>query len=161
MGGRHGRSRSHRGQTLIEFALVAPLALFFLLAIVDFGIAIDRRLVLDHAVREGARYASVGKTQGEVEDRTAAQSQGIADPNGAVGSASYIEVCYENINGGVLGDKGDDVQVRVHYRHDFVTGFTGLIDSGMLNIPMNPKASARLETDLVATPTPCGSWPPP
>ena len=54
------RCRNEGGQTLIEFALAAPLLLVFLLAIVDFGIAIDRRIVLDHAVREGARYASVG-----------------------------------------------------------------------------------------------------
>ena len=45
--------RGQHGQTLLEFALVAPLMLVFLLGLVGFGIAIDRRPVLDHAAREG------------------------------------------------------------------------------------------------------------
>jgi hypothetical protein len=156
---------AQKGQTLVEFALVAPMVLFFLLAIVDFGIAIDRRLVLDHAVREGARYAAVGSTVADVKERTRSQSQGIADPAGTPGSDNYIVVCYEDTNSsGDLGDVGDNVEVRVHYRHDFVTGFTGLIGSSLANISMNPSGSARVERKVVPAPTepaaPCGAWPP-
>ena len=50
---------SEGGQTLIEFALIMPIVFLFLFVLVDFGIAMDRRLVLQHAVREGARYAAV------------------------------------------------------------------------------------------------------
>ncbi len=160
-----------RGQTLIEFALVAPLALVFLLAIVDFGIAIDRKLVLDHAVREGARYAAVGgdaqaggppATEEEIETYTANQSQGIADAGGAVGSDNYIDVCYSDQNGnGRLGDRGDGVEVRVRYQHDFVTGFTGLISLDQSGIAMNPRASARLEWTVDPEPVDaCTEWPP-
>ena len=146
---------SERGQTLLEFAFVAPLILMFLLAIVDFGIAIDRRVVLDHAVREGGRFAAVGgqafttgvvATEEDIRTYTASQSQGIADAAGVSGSDNYIEVCYEDANGnGTLGDVGDSVRVRAHYVHDFVTGFTGFLNMSLAGITMEPSASARLE----------------
>ena len=165
MGGRHGRSRSHRGQTLIEFALVAPLALFFLLAIVDFGIAIDRRVVLQHAVREGARYAAVGGdalTSGtpasvpEIRQHTANQSQGIANGTATSGN-NYIEVCYENSNSnGTLGDAGDNVRVRIHYEYNFVTGLTSWIAPSLTSIVMKPDANARVEQAQTTGATACG-----
>ena len=136
---------SDRGQSLLEFAFVAPLVLVFLLAIVDFGIAVDRRLVLDHAVREGARFASVGGqalTTGspallaDVQGYTSDQSQGIS---------MNVTVCYENTNGGPLGDVGDNVRVSIQYTHDFVTGFTAIFDTDVASIVMNPSASARIE----------------
>lgn len=154
-----------RGQALIEFAFVAPLVLVFLLAVVDFGIAIDRRIVLQHAVREGARYAAVGgealttgvpATEAEIRAYTAGQAQGIADENGIAGSDNYIEVCYEDSNGnGSLGDVGDSVRVRIHYRHDFVTGFTAFYDTSLASIDMDPGASARVEQPVEGAPTAC------
>ena len=153
---------SERGQTLLEFAFVAPLILMFLLAIVDFGIAIDRRVVLDHAVREGGRFAAVGgnafttgvvATDADIRAYTASQSQGIADPAGAPGSGNYIVVCYEDANGnGTLGDVGDNVRVQAHYFHDFVTGFTGFFNTSLVGIAMDPSASARLERAAIGGP---------
>ena len=51
------RSRRQRGNAFVEsaFVLVPLFALIF--AIVDFGLAIFIRSTLQHAVREGARYA--------------------------------------------------------------------------------------------------------
>ncbi len=132
------RCRNEGGQTLIEFALAAPLLLVFLLALVDFGIAIDRRIVLDHAVREGARYASVGGdafTTGEastaldVEGYTSAQAQGLGNAH----------VCYTEEGG---------VQVSIDYTYDFVTGFTSLFNLSVPSIPMNARADARVEQPL-------------
>ena len=51
--------KSERGQALVEFAFIGPLLLFFILIVVDFGIAMDRRELVQHAVREGARRAAV------------------------------------------------------------------------------------------------------
>jgi len=161
--------RGSRGQTLLEFAFVGPIVLVLILSIVDFGIAIDRRLVLQHSVREGARYAAVGgqafvtgveATEPEIKTQIADQSQGIADASGGAGGDNYIEVCYEDANGnGTTGDEGDNVQVRVHYTHDFVTGFTEIFDTSLASIAMNPSASARVEHSLPGIGA-CGPWPP-
>jgi Flp pilus assembly protein TadG len=125
---------------------MAPLVIFFLLAVVDFGIAVNRRVVLDHAAREGARFAAVGghafssgtpATSAEIIAYTMAQGQNVPQS---------VTVCYVNANGnGTVGDIGDSVRVTVNYTYDFVTGFTSLIDSDLGSIAMNPSAEARVE----------------
>ena len=52
-------SRAERGQTLVEFALVAPLFTMVLLGIVIFGIGVFYQQQLTNAAREAARYASI------------------------------------------------------------------------------------------------------
>lgn len=57
---------SDRGQALVEFALVLPFLLLFMLAIVlvaEIGVA---RLALEHAAAEGARVGSLTNDDGEI-----------------------------------------------------------------------------------------------
>ena len=49
----HGR----KGVAALEFALAAPFLILMLLAIVDFGRAIDQSIRLETAARSGAQYA--------------------------------------------------------------------------------------------------------
>jgi Flp pilus assembly protein TadG len=59
----HGRDidtveeRRSLGQSLVETAIVLPILLLLLAAVVDFGRAFDASIVLTNACREGARYA--------------------------------------------------------------------------------------------------------
>jgi Flp pilus assembly protein TadG len=71
-----GRRRSgHRagkgGQALAEFALVLPLILLFIAAILEFGRAWNIKQAVTDAAREGARYTVVQNemTLAEVEDK--------------------------------------------------------------------------------------------
>lgn len=54
--------KDRKGQTLIEFALVAPLLFVLLFAIVDLGWMFYVNLTMQHAVREGTRYAVTGRS---------------------------------------------------------------------------------------------------
>ncbi len=54
-----GRAKQEQGQSILEFALTFPVLLLMLLAIVDFGRAIDALIIVTNATREGARHASV------------------------------------------------------------------------------------------------------
>lgn len=56
------RCRQEEGQALVEFALVLPLFVTLLFAIIQFGIAFHDYLVLTDAVRAGARTAAVSRT---------------------------------------------------------------------------------------------------
>jgi len=83
--------RSARGQTLVEFALIAPIFVILIAGIIDFAMAMDRRITVQHAVREGARYAAVTDDVGLVCDRVVDQAQGIV-------TGSDITISYEDMN---------------------------------------------------------------
>lgn len=51
--------RRPRGQTLVEFAFVAPVFFFMIFAIIDFGRYVYYVQIINNAAREGARYAIV------------------------------------------------------------------------------------------------------
>src|SRR3972149_4866634 len=107
---RNGWRNGERGQALIEMALVLPLIFVFILVRVDFGIALDRREVLQHAVREGARHAAVAADINAIKQRTVDQSQGVL-------SLADVSVCYLDTNGnGRAGDPGDDVRAGAPHR---------------------------------------------
>ena len=48
-----------KGVTVLEFAVVAPITFFLLLALIVGGMAIFRYQEVSHLAREGSRYASV------------------------------------------------------------------------------------------------------
>ncbi len=135
--------RSERGQTLLEFAFILPIILVFILVLVDFGIALDRREVLQHAVREGARYGAVGRDVDAIKQRTVDQSQGVL-------SLGDITVCYADgpdANTSV-GDAGDDVHVGASFLYKFNVGSGEMLSAfgvGVPSISMTPSADMRLE----------------
>lgn len=53
--------RRECGGTLVEFALVAPLLILLIMAALELSIMYWVNLTLQHAVREGARYAVTGQ----------------------------------------------------------------------------------------------------
>lgn len=52
------RRRSSRGQSLMEFAVLTPVLLMFLLLAADFGRAFTAYIAISGAAREGASYGS-------------------------------------------------------------------------------------------------------
>jgi Flp pilus assembly protein TadG len=142
------RRNREKGQTLIEFAFVMPIILVLLLTIVDFGIALDRREVIQHAVREGARQGAVGLSEAQVQTETANQSEGVLDPGD-------VTVCYVAGSGGspIAGRAGSNIRVRADFTYRFTVGAGELltafgVDPDSLAIPMTPSAEARLETSV-------------
>ncbi|MGD0114719.1 MAG: TadE/TadG family type IV pilus assembly protein [Dehalococcoidia bacterium] len=149
-----GFVRSQRGQTIIEFAFIMPIVCLFLFVIVDFGIALDHRIVLQHAAREGARYGAVNNDisfdSGSVQYRTAQQAQGMVN-------TSDVVVCYTDPKTNQVkpnADVGDSVDVCIKtstggpYTYDPIIIrpiFSGLFGGTVGAIPMPVTGSARLE----------------
>lgn len=77
-GGRH-RGTHQRGTALVEFALVVPMLLVLLFGIIEWGRALQAMALVTNASREGARRASVGDTDTQVQDAvsTYLQSSGL------------------------------------------------------------------------------------
>lgn len=60
--------RRERGQSLVEAAVILPILLLLVAAVVDFGRAFDAYIVLTNAVREGARFGTLRQPQPPVSD---------------------------------------------------------------------------------------------
>ena len=56
--GRRMHHRDERGAALVEFALILPLFMMLVLGLFSGGLAYNRKLSLEHAAREGARYGA-------------------------------------------------------------------------------------------------------
>ncbi len=153
-----GFAQSQRAQTIIEFAFIMPIICVFLFVIVDFGIALDHRILLQHAVRDGARYGAVNGDVNFVKSQTVAQAQNIID-------SSCVYVVYQDVNGdGSNTNVGDAVDVTVNYKYNlFILQpiFSGLLGGGALGqIDMTVTGSSRLEQQVAGpgdsgTPPPC------
>ena len=61
--------RGERGAAAVEFALVVPILMAILFAIIDLGFGINRYAMLNNATREGVRAASLSSTEGEIKDQ--------------------------------------------------------------------------------------------
>jgi Flp pilus assembly protein TadG len=100
------RSKRHSGQTLTEFAILIPILVILMVAIVDFGRILMIQHVITNAAREGARAASLGESSSQVYARVRSYiERGSLDPSEAdidvsgagtavTGTASTVSVSY-------------------------------------------------------------------
>jgi Flp pilus assembly protein TadG len=103
--GTSARETRERASASVEFALVLPLVLSMVLALLQVGLLVKDQLVLEGAARAGAREGAVNHDDGAV--RQAAVEAAVSlDPNG-------LEVAVER-----EGGAGDAVTVRVTYHDD-------------------------------------------
>lgn len=157
-------NEDQKGQTIIEFALVAILLLVLLFAIIDLATLFYVNLTMQHAVREGARYAITGRND-LGEDRRSAliakikeQSMGLYDKNKHAPrdpSISVIKpsaVTFSNYSGTpTTGDPGkadETIVVSLTYTWPLMTplmkplfqggAYTFTVKSTMKNEPFSP-----------------------
>jgi Flp pilus assembly protein TadG len=95
-------SRSERGTAAVEFALVLPLVLVVALALVQTGLLVRDRLLVEAAARAGARAAAVQEDAGAI--RSAALAAAPSLDEGAVDLAVTRD-----------GARGDPVTVSLRY----------------------------------------------
>jgi len=95
-------SRSERGTAAVEFALVLPLVLVVALALVQTGLLVRDRLLVEAAARAGARAAAVQEDPAAI--RSAALAAAPSLDEGAVDLAVTRD-----------GSRGDPVTVSLRY----------------------------------------------
>jgi Flp pilus assembly protein TadG len=112
-GARHGRT----GQSLVEFAVILPVFLLILAAIIDFGLGLYSQMTVINAAREGARLGVVepGNVAG-IDARVQAMSTGLDQSRLSVSttclrpSGSSFAACSSP-----QWQSGDAVVVKVDY----------------------------------------------
>ncbi len=144
---RKKQERGELGQGLVEFAIVFPLLVFFLFAIVEAGLGFQRQATLQHAVREGARYGALrdnADVGAYVQQRTSDQSHGLVELNDVV-------ICFTDMDGDTQIGAGDaiDVQVIYAYQPSFLKSAAGLFGAIVpSSFTIDVTGSARLEVAL-------------
>lgn len=108
--------KSEEGQALVEFALIVPLLILLLFGIVDFGRIFHAYLTIDHAGREAARAASIGK------DDTQVTSTAVSDAVGIGLTADRVVVSPTGTR-----VSGNDVSIKITYPITFLTPVIGTI----------------------------------
>jgi Flp pilus assembly protein TadG len=98
--------REQRGQTMTEFALILPILVLLLLAVIQFGIAFNNYLTVTDAARAGARKAVV--------------SRRAANPSAAAiaavrSSATNLDQSKLNVTVNSTWAQGSDVTVTASY----------------------------------------------
>jgi Flp pilus assembly protein TadG len=143
-------SSRKRGQALAEFALVLPLILLFIAAILEFARAWNIKQAVTDAAREGARYTvvmdqavTIADVEAKVEERLALAS--IEDSDIVISSAdpfcSPITNCFHTQDG---WGREMTVSVSTDYRMGLVhvlLGWAGVPST----IPIATEATMRHE----------------
>jgi Flp pilus assembly protein TadG len=104
---RHAKAPRRRGTYIVEFALVAVIFFMLFFGIIEYGRIVMVRQVIDHATREGARYAVVHTHDRTTSDVQAHVRSAMAGLDGQLQSLN-IQVYMTNPSTGAnLGDWRD------------------------------------------------------
>jgi Flp pilus assembly protein TadG len=112
------RRRSERGQTAVEFALVIPVMLLFLLGIFQIGITYFNNESIDTAARDGARAGAIhtGATPAQIiADATAAVQNSAVGLNQSNLTITVVGIDNPQAPNGTLWDQGDIIDITVTY----------------------------------------------
>lgn len=139
-------ARNNRATTTVEFAIIGPIMLLLLLAVVENGMALFSQSVLDNATRDAARLSLTGQSQnGGTSFATQLCNEisgylSCANLSYRIQTGSTFSSLSPNITtgtGGVLtgfstypssvtgGNSGDFVLVQVVYKRNYIVPWVG------------------------------------
>jgi Flp pilus assembly protein TadG len=133
---RTARTILHRGQALVEAALVLPLLLLVLVGIMEVGRAWNIHQVVTHAAREGARAAAVWHDTGNAEDSAKAVA-------GRSLRAASVGFAAEDIDVAGDGPGSEEVTVTVDIEYNFI------LLGPVMSLAVGPIAGQTLDTDVI------------
>jgi hypothetical protein len=136
-----------KGQSVVEFVLLFPFAMLFILFVVEFGFVLHTYIRITQATAEGARFAAVGNrpsascsaNDGTIQGRVVHMSGGTLD-------CADVTVRYAPA---LPVERGDIVGVEANHTYVPVTGLgsiMGMLSGGSFSsIPISACFEARLE----------------
>lgn len=120
--------KKRKGQSLVETALVLPVILLLLTAIIDFGLLFNHYLIVSNASREGARGASLGNTNEQITNTVKNVTSTLDE--------SKLSI---TITPNKLSDRkaGTTVTVAVKYQYSMITPIIAAIIPGPFDLETN------------------------
>jgi len=144
---RRNRAQEERGVALVEFALVAPLLLVLLFAILDFGRTFNYWIDATHLANEGARWAVVNKnpaSSGTLQHYIQQQADTHELRNGgssAVPDALDVFICFPNTASTV----GNPVRVITSVEYNWLPFLSSQALGGLTSTTVSSSSTMRLE----------------
>ena len=127
--GSAGLRTRRTGSTLVEFALIVPVLLALLIGIIEFGWLVKNNHTVANATREGARFASLGKSTSATQDRVRYAAAPITVANTDItleyfNSATNLWLPWPaDTTTGNAVPVDSQIRVTVKVRHQQLTGF--------------------------------------
>lgn len=129
---RLNRLKNQKGQALVEFALILPILLILVMAILQFGMMLNSYLTIENASREGARAGIVGSSDVEIKQLIISTSPRL-NPQNLTVSITPDETVRKS---------GDTLTVNVSYNYEPIVP---IISSLLNNVVLNGQTSMRVE----------------
>jgi len=165
---RNDSRRRHRGQGLVEFALIAPVFLFFLLLAVDFGRLLFTYIQLSNTAREAVAYAAFNPTTDSASLTTVALRESNVQAQRGEGGISATSSCTDSAGANLdcslaKGGTGAGNRIKVDVSETF-TFFSPLINTfwggGGLQVGTSATAAVIVYGSGGGTPSNCSTLPP-
>jgi hypothetical protein len=136
---------------MVEFALLLPIFLAVLFLIIDFGVGINRWVIVTNSTREGARIGAVGATTDDIRIRVASNSNGLLETTDV--DVYYLDGPDANLQ---LGDRGDPVVVESDYEYQLITPLKVFLGLAFGSINFSSCTDMRLELPVSGAGNPNG-----
>lgn len=125
--------KNEKGQSIVEFALLLPILILIIMAIIEFGLLLNSYLALNNASREGARIGVVGGTDAQIKSAILTTSPTL--------NASDLSLMVTPSQ--ALRKSGDTLKVTVNYKYHTIIPIIGNIINNLVNL--NAETSMRIE----------------
>jgi hypothetical protein len=130
--------RRQRGQGLVEFAVIFPIFVAILFAIIDGSLLLGRYNNVNNSAKEGARLGAAGGDKTEVVDRAKDQAHGRLDTASTdcvdMGDDAVDDViCVQWVsgpNGESPGQHGSSIRVKIKHKYEYLTPLPNWIGDG-------------------------------
>ena len=153
-----------RGGSAVEFAIVAPIFLVFILMILETGLIIFTQATLDNATRDAARLIQIGSVQQAGGSATPFTSQLCADVSPLISCASLAYHVQSGSTFAALsptitidgsgnmtstgfspGGSGQDVLIQVGYNRAFFVYWVGSLISSKSTLLLSSTVALQVE----------------
>ncbi len=122
---------------MVEFALLLPIFFAVLFLIIDFGVGINRWVIVTNSTREGARIGAVGANTTDIADKVAITSNGLLD-------ATDVTVRYVG-DGDGAAERGESVVVESDYEYGLITPLGAFLNRAFNSLTFHSCTDMRLE----------------
>ena len=136
---------------MVEFALLLPIFLAVLFLIIDFGVGINRWVIVTNSTREGARIGAVGASVDNIQAHVALNSNGLLEETDV--DVYYLDGPDANSQ---LGDRGDPVVVESDYEYQLITPLKAFLSVAFDSINFSSCTDMRLELRVSGAANPNG-----